>query len=166
MVSACVIPPDLEPDDGDAGTSSPPLLVEAGPAPDFSLPGPITFTRPETRTMSLTLRDNDLTDVLYIRLFVDYGRPNATPFQGDCQAPPSGQVQRLTECSVSSLCQFIPTTDLGDHYLEAVVSDRPFIADSDPAAIGQPPYRAVEDVRHAASSIGSWIMRCAADDGI
>jgi hypothetical protein len=162
----CVIPPDLAPDDGDAGPSSPPVLVEAGPSPDFSFPGPIQLERPDAREMTLTLRDIDLEDVLFVRLFVDYGRPDPTPAWADCQAAPNGQAVRLAECPVSALCTSILGTDLGDHTLEAMVSDRPFIPDSDPAAVGQPPYRAVGDVSHASSSLRAWVMRCAADDGV
>jgi hypothetical protein len=154
--TACVIPPELEPDTGDAGPSSPPVIVEAGPSPDFQFPGPIALARQDGRRMSLTLRDNDVDDVLYVKLYVDYGRPLPTPAYADCQAAPSGAIVRIAECPVSALCNLI--NDDQDHFLDAMVADRPFLAMDVP---DQPPYRALDDVDRAAWSIRSWIMRCA-----
>jgi hypothetical protein len=160
-VTACVIPPELEPDTGDAGPSSPPVIVEAGPSPDFQFPGPVVLARQDSRRMSLTLKDNDVADVLYIKLYVDYGRPTATPAWADCQAAPSGVPVRIAECPVSALCTSIGGNDASDHYLEAMVADRPFLAADDP---DQPPYRALDDIARAAWSVRSWLMRCASDE--
>jgi hypothetical protein len=164
MGSACVIPPNLEPDDGDAGPSDTPIILEAQPAPDFSFPGPVQLHRPDDRVMSLNLRDADLADVLYVRLYVDYGRPAPTPAWTECQAAPSGEPVRIAACSVSSLCTSIGGTDATDHLLEALVADRPFLSDADPGAVGQPPYRALDDVSRAAWSIRAWVMRCDTDE--
>lgn len=158
--TGCVIPPDLEPDDGDAGPSATPVIVEAGPAPDFSLPGPIVLDRSDPRRLSLILRDTDVNDVLYVRLYVDYNRPVPTPAWAECQAAPTGDPVRIAECPVSALCTPIGETDTENHVLEAMVADRPFISDGDPAAVGQPPYRALDDATRASSSLGAWLMRC------
>jgi hypothetical protein len=162
--AACVIPPNLEPDDGDAGPSASPIIVEAGPAPDFSFPGPITLQRTDLRRLSLTLRDDDVADNLYVRLYVDYGRPDPTPALDDCQAAPSGAAVRIVECGVSRLCTPIDTADQDFHVLEAMVADRPFIPDGDPAAFGQAPYRALAEAKRASSSLRSWVMRCELPD--
>jgi hypothetical protein len=160
QAAACVIPPQLEQDTGDAGPSAPPVILEAGPAPDFQFPGPLLLARQDSRQMSLTVRDNDVADVLYVKLFVDYDRPLPLPAPADCQAAPSGAPVRIVECPVSALCNQIAGNDEDDHYLEALVADRPFILDGDVGAIGQPPYRALDDAGRAAWSVRSWLMRC------
>jgi hypothetical protein len=162
---ACVIPPNLAPDDGDAGPSSPPVILEAGPAPDFSFPGPMQLQRPDTRELSLIVRDQDVDDVLYLRLYVDYERPSPTPAWAECQAAPTGDPTRVAICPVSALCNPIQPNDPGDHYLDVMVADRPFISDVDPAAVGQKPYRAVADFSQAGTSLRQWLMRCEIDEG-
>jgi hypothetical protein len=163
--AGCFIPPDLSPESGDAGPSGTPIIVEGGPAPDFSFPGPIQLDHGDARRISLILRDPDVDDVLYVRLYVDYVKPPLevpTPPWADCQAAPTDSALRIAECPTSALCTSIDAADQGNHVLEAMVSDRPFIPDSDPAAFGQPTYRAVDDVSQAASSAKSWVMVCRA----
>ena len=71
---------------------------------------------------------------------------------------------RLIACPTSSLCNPIAGSDTGPHVLEALVSDREFILDSDPQAEGQPPYRAVSDPAGASTTISSWVMTCEASE--
>jgi hypothetical protein len=164
--TACIIPPDLEPADDvpDGGPSSPPVILSASPAPDFSFPGPITLHRPEMRTIALEVEDNDKSDGLYVRFYVDYNRPPTsapTPAWADCQAAAgSTDTIRIINCPAAALCTPIGTEDDTEHVLEALVSDRPFILDSDPQAAGQDPFRAVADPVHAARTLRSWVMSC------
>jgi hypothetical protein len=160
LTTGCVIPPSLEPDDGDAGPSFTPVILEAGPAPDFSFPGPVQLHRPDARQLSLALSDADVGDILYLRFYVDYGRVAPTPVLVECQAAPTGVRDRVVDCPVGPLCTPIATTDSGDHVLEAMVADRPFISDGAPEAAGQPAYRALADAGRAGWSLRSWVMRC------
>jgi hypothetical protein len=162
MQVACLIPPDLEPASQDAGSGSPPVILTAQPI-EFAFPGPIVLTRGDLRLLSLEVEDGDRSDTLFVKLYVDYNRPPAnlpTPSFNECQAAPNDTATRNIECRVNSLCNPIDEADLGDHVLEAMVSDRPFISDADPEAFGQPPYRAVADPEQASSSNSSWVMRC------
>ncbi len=158
--TACIFPPDLEVGDVDAGPGSSPVILSAGPAPDFLFPGPLILDRQDPRTLSLTILDNDVDDVLHVRLYIDYGRPNPEPHYAECQAAPTGEATRVLACPVNVLCNPIADTDQGDHVLEAMASDREFIADSDPAAEGQDLFRALRDPSRAAFSFRSWVMRC------
>ena len=161
--AACIIPPDLEPEEAlsDAGPSSPPVILSAQPA-EFAFPGPIVFQRPDERVLALEVEDNDILDAIFVRLYVDYNRPptNApTPPWADCQHP-GGTRTRIIDCPVNALCTPIDQNDSTNHVLEALVSDRPFILDSDPVAEGQPPFRATADPAGAAKTIASWLMQC------
>ena len=163
MQVACLIPPDLEPASQDAGSGSPLVILSAQPI-EFAFPGPILLERPDDqRLLSLEVQDGDTDDTLFVRLYVDYNRPPAslpTPAYAECQAAPNATATRFIQCSVNALCTPIDGTDDGNHVLEAMVSDRPFISDADPQAFGQPPYRAVADPDAASSSISSWVMSC------
>lgn len=158
--SACILPPELEVGDFDAGPSDAPVILNAGPAPDFLFPGPIVLDRQDARTLSLTVRDNDIEDVIHARLYVDYNRPNPQPPYADCQAAPTGETTRVLACPVNALCNPILDTDQGDHVLTAMVADREFIADSDPLAEGQDAFRALREPSRASYSLRDWIMRC------
>lgn len=162
MQVACLIPPDLEPSSQDAGSGSPPVILSAQPI-EFAFPGPILLERGDERLLTLEVQDGDRTDTLFVKLYVDYNRPPAnlpTPSFNECQAAPNDMATRFIQCPVNSLCNPIDEGDQGDHVLEAMVSDRPFISDADPEAFGQPPYRAVADPEEASTSTNSWVMRC------
>ena len=158
LLAGCIFPPELSPGNFDAGASSPPLILSAGPAPDFLFPGPIILDRQDSRTLSLNVRDADLDDVIHVRLYIDYNRPDPEPAYAECQTAPTGDVTRVVACPLNSICNPIEDTDQGDHVLEVMVADREFLSDSDPAAEGQDLYRALRDP--AAFSIRSWVMRC------
>jgi hypothetical protein len=108
--SACIFPPELEPGSFDAGPGSSPVILSAGPAPDFLFPGPMILDRQDDRTLSLTILDNDLTDVIHVRLYIDYGRPNPEPAYAECQAAPTGETTRVVACKLNSICNPIGDT--------------------------------------------------------
>jgi hypothetical protein len=157
----CVFPADLEPAGADAGPSSPPVIVEV--SPPFAPPGPIVVSRENSPLMVLTARDIDVDDILYVRLFVDYGQPpdfELSPPRIDCklEGPGNGPFERIISCMTTTLCGDID--DDGNHVLEAMIVDRRFLLDGDAEADGQPLFRAVTDAAHAGSSSMSWVMRC------
>ncbi|MCP4446213.1 MAG: hypothetical protein GY811_12845 [Myxococcales bacterium] len=160
VAGACLFPPELEAGTSDAGPGSSPVIFSSGPAPDFLFPGPLFLDRQDSRTLSLTVLDNDIDDVVHVRLYIDYGRPNPEPAYAECQAAPTGEATRVLACPVNTLCNPIADTDQGEHVLEAMVADREFLQDSDPAAEGQDLFRALKDPNRAAFSYRSWIMRC------
>lgn len=159
----CVLPPDLEPEGADAGPSSPPVIVSALPA-DFAFPGPITVIREDvTQLVTLTVEDNDLGDSLYAKFYRDYvPLTQPTPALVDCAEPgPSVDRLRTIDCRPVALCIGVPDTDATLHVVEVMVSDQPFISDSDPEAIGQDTYRAVANKERAGHSLRAWSMTCA-----
>jgi len=158
--AGCPFPPGLNPSGADAGPSSPPVILSAGPAPEFSFPGPMVLDRQDARTLSLTVQDADTDDVIHVKLFVDYGRPDVSPAWATCQAASTGELSRVVACPVNTVCNAIAETDPAQHVLEAMVADREFIDDDDDGAEGQPPFRALEDIERAAFSFGSWTMTC------
>ena len=162
MLSACLIPPDLEPASQDAGSGSPPVILSAQPT-EFAFPGPIVLELGDTRDLSLEVQDGDTKDTLFVQLYVDYNRlPTLapTPSYASCQAAPTGTAIRLISCDTGALCNSIGDDPNNDHVLEAMVADRTFIFDSDPEAAGQPPYRALAEPQEASFSTRSWVMRC------
>jgi hypothetical protein len=162
-VAGCVLPADLEPAGADAGPSSPPVILFATPADAYTIPGPILVSRDDSPRMSLTARDVDIDDNLYVRLYVDYEAPPdrlPRPARADCQQVPSGTAERIISCPTNALCSDIPADDTSNHVLEAMIVDRTFLLDGDPAAEMQKPFRAVDDPAHAGYSFVSWVMRC------
>ena len=153
---SCVIPPPGDFAEGDAGPSSPPVFVSAAPA-EFAFPGGTLFTldRNDQRRLALTLRDVDVDDTLYVRLYVDYGLPSQDAAKGDCQAVPSSEQIRVADCSVFSLCNLVSDTE--PHVLEGMVADLEFLSDSDPQGVGTP-FRKLPPT--AAYSFRSWIFYC------
>ncbi len=152
--ASCVIPPPLEIGERDAGTNFTPRILSAGPAPDFSFPGPITLDRGDERRLTVSLEDPDLDDTLFVRLYVDYefegGAP--TPSLGTCSAPPSGELGRIADCSTATLCTTIDNGDTERHLLEIVVADREFLQEGDPLFRPLP--------AGARSTVRSWLMTC------
>lgn len=161
--SGCVLPPDLEPAGADAGPSSPPVIQSASPAELFAFPGPIVIDREASPVMVLVATDNDVGDLLYVRLYRDYNRPpelRPQPPLADCQSTTTGTIERIINCPTNTLCNQLAPDDTENHVLEAMIVDREFILDGNPEAVGQPQFRAVTDPTRAAYSVASWVMRC------
>jgi hypothetical protein len=81
--TACVVPIPATPEEGDAGPLRDTPVIEKG-SPDF--PGPLTL--PGTQNVTLTLRDFDLRDTLYLRVFKNYRPDNVNSGLG--ALPPVG----------------------------------------------------------------------------
>ncbi len=159
--SACILPPPLDVESDDIGISSPPVVVEIAPQ-EFKSPGlPIQVEQADERNMILTVSDNDPEDLIFVRFFVDYARPDQTSFKADCSAPASGTERRQVTCSMATICNGI-SPDVA-HFLEAVIADRPFLDTSDPRAVGQLPFRALPPL--AGSTITAWTLECVEHEG-
>ena len=157
--AACIIPPSLEVEVSDAGFSAIPVIRSA--ASPFEFPGPFTVSRDAADvTISLTLRDNDLDDTLFVRLFLDYDPQSGAGLLSDCVAAPTGERDRVLGCPASTVCNLIEVGDTSLHSLEAMVTDRPWLTADDPDAVDQPPLRAVDIGAGAGDSIRGWTMRC------
>lgn len=159
--AGCVVPVPLELETADAGPTELPELVSAAPG-EFQFPGPLVLDHGDQRRMSLTVRDRDHDDTLYVRMFVDYGLPDGTGvpsktgFVSDCVAVPSGTLTRIADCSMSAICNGITDTD--NHVLEAMVSDREFLPTGDPRAVYREPFR--ELPVDAAFTFRFWQLTC------
>jgi hypothetical protein len=131
LLFSCVIPPSLEVEKQDAGANSPPAIVMVtnaqGALPD---PGPVLVNVGQTAgDLNLSLIDTDLSDGLYVRIFVDYNMPNRLGPRATCMAPPSTNAMRTTTCSLFSLCT---KDDVGvQRIMSIVVFDRMPIDNSD-----------------------------------
>ncbi len=128
--AACVIPPNLDVDTGDAAVNAAPVILdvrdEAGNP--FERPGPRDIIVGEGRLV-LTISDPDLADTLFVRYFLDYGLPAPTPARIGCEAAPGATPTRDRQitCSLVGVCT---TPAVGpDHIFEIEVFDRPPVVD-------------------------------------
>ncbi len=162
--TSCVIPPNLELDEVDGGLGASPVIVAVGAQldTDFSLPGPLILDRGGDERLTLTIADSDLAADHYVRLFVNY--PDDTAVRGDCQGGPSGERERIVECPARSLCDGVDDQDTSRQFVEAMVSDRPFLPDNHPDLDDnpQPLNRAVPG--DAGYSFRAWLIICTEAD--
>ena len=155
FLQSCILPPELE-IVAERDDSAPPIVSAVAPA-EFTTPGPpIQLELGDERFMTLTVRDNDLADVIFVRFFVDYSRPDRTNSKAECSAPSSGEIEREVPCSMSTIGNGVSLSE--EHFLEAVVADQPFLETSDPDAAGQLPFRALPP--GSSSSVTAWSLRC------
>src|SRR5205085_57712 len=81
MFAGCVIPPSLSVDTTDAGANSAPSIISVRADlvefPQFST---LVFEKGQNAgQLNITLHDTDLDDTLYVKIFVNYNRPDPTP---------------------------------------------------------------------------------------
>jgi hypothetical protein len=142
MFSGCVIPPSLSADTTDAGANSAPAIVSVRADlvefPQFST---LVFERgPNAGQLNLTLHDTDLDDTLYVRIYVNYDRPDPTPPRSTCEAA-GRSVERSATCSMNGVCG---TTEVGADpdkppLLQVFVFDRKYEQDIPPLYQGMAP---------------------------
>lgn len=132
-----MIPPDLSVDTMDAGANSPPaILAVRSDLQELPEPGPVTFDR-GTGSMNLTLIDTDITNVLYVRVFVDYTVSDPTAPRSSCTAAPTGTAQRSCTAELAALCLM---ADVGvERFMTVHVFDRV------PLESGTPPFKAMDE---------------------
>jgi hypothetical protein len=140
MFTGCVIPPSLSVDTTDAGANSAPAIVSVRADlvefPQFST---LVFERGNNAgALNLTLHDTDLDDTLYVKIYVNYNRPDPTPPRSTCQAA-GRTVERTATCGMNGVCQ---TADVGADPLpimQVFVFDREVLQDIPPLYQGMPP---------------------------
>ncbi len=157
--TACVIPPNAELEQQDAGHRAPPVIVSSGPG-DFAVPGPLILERGSDEDIVLTVVDNDLESDLYVRMYVNY--PDDTSVRAECQVGPSGERERIIECPTRRLCDGVADEDTSRQFLEALVANRAFLPDNHEEAESQDPNRALPD--DAGFSFRAWMLICLEDD--
>lgn len=136
LAAGCAVPPSLQLDEPDARVNSAPTIVSISDSTARELvePGPVTF-EVARGSLSLSLRDTDLDDTLYVRFYANYNAPDPTPALASCRAAPSGLVSRTINCPIDGLCT---ESDIGrERNLWVEVFDRELL-DS-----GTPRYRAM-----------------------
>lgn len=149
LLTACPIPPPLEREDLDASVNSIPVITRLDP--NFPSPGPIAINRQETEPMSLTVRDTDLDDTVWVYFYVDYNYPTPVPDLNHCRSSVNELDRNLT-CPLNALCAFETGPPDQIHFLEAMVTDRELLSE------GEPLYRALPP--GAGVSYRSWLMTC------
>jgi hypothetical protein len=134
----CVIPPSLTIGE-DAGTNSPPAILSVvGDQQALPEPGPVVFDVGRTAgTLSVSLIDTDITDTLYVRIFVNYNSPDRLDARVRCPPSSTGTAQRAVTCDLTTLCT---DSDVGlQQNMTVVVFDRQPLEDgTDPAFQAMP----------------------------
>ena len=138
LAGGCVIPPSLSTNQADAGVNAPPAILSASSdLVQLVEPGPVSFAQNTTSDLVVTLRDPDLTDTLYVRVYVDYNHPDPTPPRAQCVAAPDKSPDRTATCSLAGLCL---STDVGaTHGMTIVVFDREPLDSGTPLFQAMPP---------------------------
>lgn len=152
---ACVIPPDLDIADPDGGVQPSPRITASGPAPEFSMPGPLVLDRGDERFLSLTIEHADVDDTLEIRFYVDYELPDPTQYVSDCVSASNGQLERIKDCPTATICSSVTDFE-ATHILTAMIVDQPFLPVGQ--GVEQPLYREVPP--GTGSDISFWTLKC------
>jgi hypothetical protein len=152
LSTACVVPPSLQLDEPDARENAAPIITSVTTDNALSLvePGPITNIRQGVGSLTVTLRDADLDDRLFVSMFVDYKISDPTSSRADCEAPPGTTATRTINCPITGLCQ---STDVGQTRLLWIE-----VFDREPLDSGVPLYRAMP--AGGASSKWSFSLQC------
>jgi hypothetical protein len=152
--TSCVVPIPASPvEDGDGGVrSDTPTVITATP---YDFPGPLSLNPLSPEQFTVTLRDADIQDTLYVRVFRDYQKA-ALGFLDQREVPNDpdlGRLDRQVTLLTNNWCNGINDTE-GQLVFDVVVADQPF--DNDNTTV--PEYRAV--INGGRSSVRSWVGRC------
>jgi hypothetical protein len=146
VIVACIIPipAEVETDDG-GGRNSPPVIIASIP----EMPGPITLPQ----ALSVTIKDIDLGDTLYIRVFRDYAEdPRIVSNYTVINDPETGADTRTRELDGPAICTGAVANE--EIVVDVVVADRPF----DENSSAPPANRKVTG--NGEVSVRSWVARC------
>ncbi len=137
LTTSCVvpIPVDFDGQDAEAPRNDSPDIVKAVPT-DF--PGPIIVRSGTPQEYTVTLRDNDLNDTLYVRVYRDYqiGALGPLDDRSVSNDPRTGKAERTVLLKDNNWCNaVVPGATV---YIEVVVADQPF----DPDVTKKPEYQA------------------------
>jgi hypothetical protein len=128
LLVGCVIPPSLEVG-ADAGVNSPPaILAVTSDQQALPEPGPVLFEQgPTAGSVSVSLIDADVADILNVRIFVDYNAPARLDARVRCPPSATGTALRSVTCNLTNLCTVNDLNAL--HDMTIVVFDRPVLED-------------------------------------
>jgi len=160
LLAGCPVPfPSQIQTEADAGVNSTPVIQRATPA-DLTFPGPLVVARGDDRIVTLHLKDTDVSDTLFIRMFRDYDPTNPTPQLVNVDVPVAGSVERLREVSLATWCAGLSPVDADFHFLVAMVADRPFLdcSTQPDECADQPQFRELPAA--AESSTVAWTIKC------
>jgi hypothetical protein len=157
QTTACLFPIPASPEEEDGGVlagPSYPVVFDSNPA----MPGPIAINIESPFPVSLALRDANVRDTMYVRVFRDYAKdPERGPvadrsFPNDAE---TGTEERLVIVETHTWCLDVPDEELNLQVVfEVMVADRPF--SDDPTV--QPAYKAVTG--NGRFSKAYWLGRC------
>lgn len=142
LLVGCVIPPSLSVDNQDAGANSPPAIT-AVRADDKALfeadaDKPAIFS-PGEGSISVSLVDTDVSDTLYVRVFVNYTLANPEGPRSSCTANAIAMARRSVTCDVQAVCLERDVTSGDTLNMSVVVFDRM------PLESGDPPHQAMPE---------------------
>ena len=160
LLAGCPIPfPSEVAVEADAGANSTPVIQSATPA-DLSFPGPLIVARGDERSVTLHIKDSDVGDSLFVRMYRDYDVLDPTPFLVDVDVPVTETVERPRVVSLATWCAGLDAEDQDIHFLVAMVADRQFLdCSAQPEeCVDQPLFR--ELPASAESSTVSWTIIC------
>ncbi|WP_152629713.1 hypothetical protein [Haliangium ochraceum] len=147
-LGGCFLPPSLSPEgEADAAPNSVPVILET----TFPSGSVLAIRKDEQEPVTITVRDLDLSDDVFVYFYVDYGQPENGPPLNECTGP-AGQVDRTLNCDINSLCFSIPLPDTGQHFLEAVVTDQARLRSGSPSNRAFPEGTGI--------SQRAWLMTC------
>jgi hypothetical protein len=154
MFAGCVIPPSLSVDTTDAGANSAPAIVSVRADnvefPQFST---LVFEKGNgAGALNVTLHDTDLGDSLFVKVFVNYNRPDPTPARGQCESGGGRGVERSCSVDMRAVCT---TADIGANPLPVM---QVFVSDRDVEPDIQPPFQGLPQGALATSQ--TFFLRC------
>lgn len=159
FASGCVFPPSLSVDTSDAGVDSPPAIISVrSDLQELPEPGPVTFAIGASSQLNLTLLDTDVSDTLYVRVFVGYNDsvlgagPDPTPPRSTCVAAAGKTAQRTATCDLTGLCQ---TPDVGQNRGMTIV-----VFDREVKDTGTPLYQAFDPANPGLSTSRFYYLKC------
>ena len=142
LLVGCVIPPSLSVDNQDAGVNSPPAITavraEDKALVEANFMEPEVFVRGEG-SLNVSLLDTDVTDTLYVRVFVNYTPARPEGPRSSCTAPPIENPRRTVTCDVSAVCFEDDVTSGATLNMNVMVFDR------QPLESGDPPHQAMPE---------------------
>ncbi|HUS27175.1 MAG TPA: hypothetical protein VMZ53_01665 [Kofleriaceae bacterium] len=153
MFAGCVFPPSLSVDTTDAGANSAPAIVSVRADlvefPQFST---LVFEKGNgAGQLNVTLHDTDLDDTLYVKIFVNYNRPDPTPARSQCETA-GKTVERTCSAPMQAVCT---TADIGANPLPVM---QVFVSDADVEPNIQPPFQGLPPGRLSTSL--TFFLRC------
>jgi hypothetical protein len=157
-LAACVIPvpADLnQPDAGSVSKNADPVILDSNPA----MPGRALQLGPTAQTFTVTLRDADVQDTLYLRVFRNYDDGNRGPIFDKAvpNDPVTGkEVRGPIEIDTTSWCAeaALKGTQL---IIDVMVADRAYSNDLN----ATPQFRTLSD-KDGKANLRSWVVTCPA----